>query len=92
MQRYPLRFLVNLDDAGDEARPRRPTHAREPPRAPAGGLRSNVSHEARPGGRPLSGAPRATETRLRREIRARSSRRFLAILFGIFFDHEEELL
>ena len=91
MQRYPLRFLVNLDDAGDEARPRRPT-TRVNPRAPAGGLRSNVSHEARPGGRPLSGAPRATETRLRREIRARSSRRFLAILFGIFFDHEEELL
>jgi hypothetical protein len=57
MQRYPLRFLVNRacdDDAGDEARPRRPT-TRVNPRAPAEGLRSNVSHEARPGGRPLSG-------------------------------------
>jgi hypothetical protein len=37
MQRYPLRFLVNLDDAGDEARPRRPTTRVNPPRAPAGG-------------------------------------------------------
>ena len=61
MQRYPLRFLVNLDDAGDEARPRRPDHAREPPRAPAEGLRSNVSHEARPGGRPFSDATRGTD-------------------------------
>jgi hypothetical protein len=63
MQRYPLRFLVNRacdDDAGDEARPRRPT-TRVNPRAPAGGLRSNVSHEARPGGRPLSDATRGTD-------------------------------
>ena len=40
MQRYPLRFLVNRacdDDAGDEARPRRPTTRVNPPRAPAGG-------------------------------------------------------
>lgn len=33
MQRYPLRFLVNraCDDAGDEARPRRPTTRVNPP-------------------------------------------------------------